>query len=66
MRRRIVAMSDPGRVVRDGWIFERAVLDGWTSREIASRVDVSASSIDSLVHRMRRRLGAAGLAVPDR
>lgn len=53
---------------RDLAIFERAVLDGWTSREIAEGTDcgLKAGSIDSLVHRQRKRLRSSGLAIPHR
>ena len=49
-------------------IFEMAVLEGWTSREIAEGTDwgLKAGSIDSLVHRQRRRLRAEGYEVPLR
>ena len=53
---------------RDLAIFELAVLDGWTSREIAQGFDwgIKAGSIDSVVHRQRRRLKDRGLEAPQR
>ena len=49
-------------------IFELAVLDGWTSREIARGFDwgLKAGSIDSVVHRQRKKLKARGLEAPPR
>jgi RNA polymerase sigma factor (sigma-70 family) len=49
-------------------IFELAVLDGWTSREIAAEFDwgLKAGSIDSVVYRQRRRLKRKGLEAPER
>jgi RNA polymerase sigma factor (sigma-70 family) len=49
-------------------IFELAVLDGWTSREIAEGFDwgLKAGSIDSVVHRQRRKLKRKGLEAPER
>ena len=49
-------------------IFELAVLDGWTSREIADRFDwgLKAGSIDSVVHRQRKKLKRRGLEAPER
>jgi RNA polymerase sigma factor (sigma-70 family) len=49
-------------------IFELAVLDGWTSREIAQSFDcgLKTGSIDSVVHRQRRKLKQRGLEAPPR
>jgi RNA polymerase sigma factor (sigma-70 family) len=49
-------------------IFELAVLEGWTSPEIAatSRCGLKAGSIDSVVHRQRRRLKRHGFEAPPR
>jgi RNA polymerase sigma factor (sigma-70 family) len=49
-------------------IFELAVLDGWTSREIAEGFDwgLKVGSIDSVVHRQRRKLKRRGLEAPSR
>jgi DNA-directed RNA polymerase specialized sigma24 family protein len=56
------------RPVRNLAIFELAVLDGWTSREIAEGFDwgLKAGSIDSVVHRQRRKLKRKGLEAPGR
>jgi RNA polymerase sigma factor (sigma-70 family) len=45
-----------------------ALLEGWTSREIAARLGgtLSAGQIDGLICRLTRRLLAEGLAVPRR
>jgi RNA polymerase sigma factor (sigma-70 family) len=46
-----------------------ALIEGWSSREIVRALGgrLAASSVDSLVHRLRRRLAAAeGLHVPPR
>lgn len=49
-------------------ILHLAVLEGWSSREISrtGRCRLSASSIDSLLYRMKRRLAAAGIHLPRR
>ena len=49
-------------------IVERVVLEGWTSRELAAFLGppLSPSAIDTLVHRVRRRLAAEGLVLPRR
>lgn len=49
-------------------IFELAVLDGWTSREIAEGFDlgIKVGSIDSVVHRQRLKLKRRGLEAPER
>jgi RNA polymerase sigma factor (sigma-70 family) len=59
--------KSPGRE-RNRTIFELAVLDGWTSHEIAKGFDwgLKAGSIDSVVHRQRKKLRERGLGVPQR
>jgi DNA-directed RNA polymerase specialized sigma24 family protein len=49
-------------------ILRLALVEGWTSREIACAAGgrLAASSVDSLVHRARQRLARGGLAVPSR
>jgi RNA polymerase sigma factor (sigma-70 family) len=50
-------------------IFELAVLDGWTSREIAEGFGdwgLKAGSIDSVVYRQRKKLRRRGLEAPPR
>ncbi|MEM6707062.1 MAG: hypothetical protein AAF690_30440 [Acidobacteriota bacterium] len=51
---------------RDAWIFERAVVDGWESREICRWVDLREASVDAIVCRLRKRLAGRGLLVPSR
>jgi RNA polymerase sigma factor (sigma-70 family) len=53
---------------RDAAIVERVVFEGWTSRELAAALGtpLSPSAIDTLVHRVRRRLAAEGLDLPRR
>jgi DNA-directed RNA polymerase specialized sigma24 family protein len=49
-------------------ILHLALFDGWTSREIADLAvaGLKSSSIDSLIHRLRKRLAETGLALPRR
>jgi DNA-directed RNA polymerase specialized sigma24 family protein len=49
-------------------VLRLALLEGWSSREIASAEGglLAASSVDTLVHRARQRLGRTGLRVPSR
>jgi RNA polymerase sigma factor (sigma-70 family) len=49
-------------------IFELAVLDGWTSREIAEGFGwgIKVGSIDSVIYRQRRKLKRRGLDAPER
>ena len=49
-------------------IVELALLEGWSSREIAAAAGTGlvASSVDSLVYRVRRRLAEEGLRLPRR
>lgn len=63
--RRAAGRRDPRRNLR---ILCLALLEGWTSREIARRLGggVSVGTVDSLIHRMRQRLSAEGLAMPSR
>jgi RNA polymerase sigma factor (sigma-70 family) len=53
---------------RDLAIVERALLDGWSSRQILRALDgrLSQSSVDTLVHRVRRGLAAEGVEVAPR
>ncbi len=65
--RRCAAISPRRRraIVRALWM---ALQEGWSSREIAVRLNgrLSASQIDSLIWRFSRRLLAEGLQVPRR
>jgi DNA-directed RNA polymerase specialized sigma24 family protein len=54
---------DRGRCLR---ILRLAILEGWSSHEIVRSEGGCASSVDSLVHRARRRLARGGLALPSR
>lgn len=58
----------PGTSRRDARIAHLALVEGWTSREIAGAMGgrLAASSIDSLIHRLRRRLAAEGIELPSR
>jgi RNA polymerase sigma factor (sigma-70 family) len=53
---------------RDVAVAELALIDGWTSRQIADalRHRLAPSSVDSLVHRVRSGLAAEGVALPSR
>lgn len=65
---RIRPLSSASRRRRDLMIFERALLDGWSSRRIARALGdtLAPSSIDSLVHRLRRNFAAEGIELPRR
>ncbi|HZI64888.1 MAG TPA: hypothetical protein VFE44_08910 [Thermoanaerobaculia bacterium] len=56
------------RAARQLWVLRLALLEGWSSREIAAaaRGRLRPGSIDSLVARVRRRLAAEGCALPRR
>lgn len=66
LREECRAVSSCASPSRDVWIFERAVVDGWNSREIADWVDLRQASVDAIVCRMRQRLAERGLNVPVR
>ncbi len=53
---------------RDLAILYLALFEDWTSPEICRRLGggLTESAVDSVIHRGRRRLAAAGLAVPGR
>lgn len=61
-------VKDRQRRHRDAGILELALLDGWTSRQISAALGgrLTASSIDSLVHRARRALRRRGVELPSR
>ena len=59
-------VSTAAAAPRDVWIFERAVLDGWSTEEIADWVDLRPPSVDAIVCRMRQKLAVRGLTVPSR
>jgi RNA polymerase sigma factor (sigma-70 family) len=48
-------------------ILRLALLEGWSSREIAGRLrGIEASSVDSVVHRFKVRLAGRGVSLPRR
>ena len=63
--RKVLGKSSPER---DWQVFYMAVFEGWSSREISSRFsgELKPSTVDSLIHRLRRRLSDAGMKVPRR
>ena len=56
------------RVVLELRVLRMAFLEGWTSREIARRLEgrLSAGQVDALVHRLRRHLAKDGIELPRR
>ncbi|MCB1034481.1 MAG: sigma-70 family RNA polymerase sigma factor [Acidobacteria bacterium] len=64
--RRIASRSSHGR--RNLRILHLALVEGRTSREIARRLGstLSTSTIDSILHRIRRDLASEGLRLPAR
>lgn len=58
----------PRQARRDVRVLYLACIEGWCSRDIARALGegLTASSIDSLVHRARKRLAAKGIAIPPR
>lgn len=53
---------------RDLAILQLAVFEGWSSREIATALGgrLTVSSVDTILHRLRRRLAEHGLELPHR
>jgi RNA polymerase sigma factor (sigma-70 family) len=58
----------PRHATRDLRVLYLAFFEGWTSGEISGRLGggLTPSSVDSLLHRLKRRLARAGLQVPRR
>lgn len=56
----------PGK--RNAWVMRLAVLEGYSSREIADAAGgrLTPHGVDMLVHRLRRRLARSGFAVTRR
>ena len=56
------------QAARDLAILQLALFEGWSSREIAEQLpgELTVSSVDSIVHRLRRRLSERGLRLPGR
>ena len=44
------------------------MFEGWTSREIAAALggSLTVSSVDTILHRLRQRLAAQDIRLPDR
>lgn len=63
--REVIGSRTPKRDLR---VLYLACVEGWSSREIARTLgqSLTTSSIDSLVHRARKRLEARGIGVPAR
>jgi RNA polymerase sigma-70 factor (ECF subfamily) len=51
---------------RDLEILDLALFQGWTSREIAVAKGLRPSTVDTVIHRLRRRLERHGLNLPAR
>lgn len=73
LRERAVAVLRVGRGSHDGsrrnaWIARKALVEGWTSREIARALagSMSSGAVDAVLSRVYRRLRQAGLRVPRR
>jgi DNA-directed RNA polymerase specialized sigma24 family protein len=65
MARSMMDEENRGRCMR---VLRLALLEGWSSREIARAEGwaLAASTVDTLVHRARRRLARGGVELPDR
>jgi DNA-directed RNA polymerase specialized sigma24 family protein len=47
-------------------IFTHVYVAGYTSREVGERIGLETSSVDSVLHRLRRSLGESGVVVRPR
>jgi len=67
-RQRCRPYTSRRRSRRDLAVVELALVDGWSSRQIAAalRDPMSPSAIDTLIHRVRRGLTREGLDLPPR
>ena len=65
MARSMMDEEDRGRCLR---VLRLALLEGWSSHEIvrAEGGALAASTVDTLVHRARRRLARGGVELPNR
>lgn len=65
MARTMMDEEDRGRCLR---ILRLALLEGWSSQEIARAEGgaLAVSTVDTLVHRARRRLARGGVELPNR
>ncbi len=66
--RRCREVVGPRQPKRDLRVLYLACIEGWPSRDIARALGsgLTANSIDSVVHRARRRLAARGIPLPSR
>jgi DNA-directed RNA polymerase specialized sigma24 family protein len=66
--RRCREVVGPRQPKRDLRVLYLACIEGWPSRDIARALGsgLTANSVDSLVHRARRRLAARGIPLPTR
>lgn len=58
--------SERATGLRDTWITERMVVDGWSSHEAASMVELAPATVATVISRMRRELRRRGLEIPRR
>ncbi len=58
--------SERATGLRDTWITERVVVDGWSSHEAADVVELAPTTVAMVIGRMRRELRRRGLEVPGR
>ncbi len=66
-RRECWSAARPGcTALRDIWITERMVVDGWNSREAARVVQLAPATVATVLSRMRRELRCRGLFMPAR
>ncbi len=59
-------VSERATGLRDTWITERMVVDGWSSHEAGSAVELAPATVATVIGRMRRELRRRGLEVPGR
>ncbi len=59
-------VSERATGLRDTWITERMVVDGWSSDEAARVFELAPATVSTVISRMRRELRRRGLKVPGR
>lgn len=66
--RRLRSLCAGRNTARNAWILRRALIDGWTAREIGRALGLRSESsvVESLVFRARRQLRAAGIDLRGR
>ncbi len=66
--RRCAAAAGRQGGARNRWVLHKALVEGWSSREISAGLggDLAPGSVDSIVARARRRLAREGLALRRR